>query len=160
MFNNKKILVVYYSRHNNTHRVAELVAKTLGAKTERLVDKKDRSHLLSWFKGAFDEELKTPTAIQPLKNNPKDFDLIIIGTPIWDGICPAIKTFIKQNKTKIKKLAFFITFGASPENAPYIMEKLSNKKPITTLEIQDRQIDNNEHLPKIKEFCKEIKNKF
>ena len=56
-------------------------------------------------------------------------------------------------------MAFFTTFGASPENASYIMQQLIVKKPLAVLEVQDRQIDHNEHLEKIKRFVNEIKSK-
>ena len=151
-----KTLVVFYSRHNHTKLVGELIAKRLGATLEQIQDSKDRSHLKSWAKSSFDEELRTPTKIQPLKNNPSDFDLVIIGTPISDGISPPIKSYLSKNK--FKKVAFFITFNASAEDATYQMEKLS-KKPLTTLEVQDKQIARGEHKRLIKNFCNTLNKK-
>ncbi len=151
-----KILVVFYSRHNHTKLVGELIGKILGAKVEELIDKKDRNHLISWSKSAFDEELRTQTKILPVKNNPKDFDLVVIGTPMWEGVTPAVRAYLSLYSSKFKKVAFFATFNASAENAFYVMEKLSKKKPIATLEIQDRQIHVKDHKRMIKDFCREI----
>jgi len=150
-----KILVVFYSRHNHTEIVGKIIGKILGATVEKIVDKKDRSHLISWSKSAFDEELRTPTEIEILENNPNDFDLVVVGTPIWDGISPAVRAYLSSNK--FKKVAFFSTFDASPEDAFYVMGNLSKRKPIATLEVQDRQVDIGEHTKKIKEFCIELK---
>lgn len=151
-----KILVAFYSRHGHTKKVGEKIAKILGADIEEIIDKKDRSKLISWFESSFNEELRTQTKIFPLKNNPINYNLVIIGTPIWSGVSPPVKAYLSQNK--FNKLAFFATFGASAENAFYIMEKLS-KKPIATLSLQDRQIKVGEHKRLIKNFCNTIKDK-
>jgi len=151
-----KTLVAYYSRHGHTGKVGKKIAKILRADVEEVIDKKDREHLISWDKSSFDEELRTSTKIIPTKYDAGDYDLVVIGTPIWDGISPPIKEYFSKNK--FKKVAFFITFSAAAEDAAYQMERLS-RKPVAVLELQDRQIDNKEVKKKIKEFCREIKRK-
>ncbi len=150
-----KILVTYYSRHGHTLTVAKKIAKQLDAEMEAIIDKKDRHSLKTWFLSAFNEELRTPTQIERVKNNPFDFDLVIIGTPIWDGITPPVRKYLSTYK--FKKVAFFITFGASAEDAPYVMEKICQKKPVAILELQDREIMLGEADKKIKKFCQQIK---
>ncbi|MAG02846.1 hypothetical protein CMI42_05910 [Candidatus Pacearchaeota archaeon] len=152
-----KILIVYYSRHNHTKIVGDLIGKLLKGVVEEIIDIKDRSHLINWEKSVFDEELRTPTKIKPMKSNPKDFDLVIVGSPIWHGITPALRAYLKQNKGKFRKIALFTTFSASAENADYVVEKLSGKKPISVLGVQDRQIWMGEHKRLIREFCERVK---
>ena len=77
-----------------------MIAKFMNADLENIQDTKPRDHLLTWEQGAFDEELRTPTKIHPTKYDPEDYDLVIIGTPIWDGITPAVKAYLKNNKFK------------------------------------------------------------
>ena len=150
-----KTLVVYFSRHGHTEKVGRKIAKALRADVEEIKDVKDRSHLVSWSESSFDEELRTPTKIMPLKYNPLDYELVVIGTPIWDGISPPVKAYLSKNK--FKKVAFFITFSAAAEDVAYVMEKLAGKKPVAVLELQDRQIDLKEDKKLIKGFCREIK---
>jgi len=152
-----KTLVIFYSMHEHTKKVARQIRRILHAKIEEVKDTKDRSNLKDWSQGAFDEELRTKTKIEETKYDPKEFDLVVIGTPIWDGVSPAIRAYLSQNK--FKKVAFFSTFGSAAEDASYKMSKLAKKKPLATLELQDRQIDNKEYKEKIIEFCKEIKRK-
>lgn len=149
-----KTLVVYFSRHGHTEKVGRKIAKILRADVEEIKDVKDRGYLKSWQESAFDEELRTPTKIMPAEHNSLDYDLVVIGTPIWDGVSPPVKEYLSKNK--FKKVAFYITFSAAAEDAAYVMEKLS-KKPVAILEVQDRQIDLGENKKLIKEFCKEIK---
>lgn len=152
-----KILVAYYSLYGHTGKVGERIAKLLNADVEAIKDTKNLSHLISWGVGAFDEELKKPTQIEKTKNQVREYDLVVIGTPIWDGITPPIKAYLMQNN--FKKVAFFITSGAAAEDAAYLMSKLSKKKPVAVLEIQDRQVDNKEDKDLINEFCRKIKKK-
>jgi len=153
----KKILVAYYSRHGHTGKVGKRIARALWAKVEEIKDIKSRDHLVSWEKSSFDEELRAPTKIWELKYDPKDFDLVVIGTPIWDGISPPVRAYLSRNK--FKKVAFFSTFGAAAEDAFYVMEKLARKKPVAVLGVQDRQIDLGDYKKMVKDFCGEIKRK-
>ena len=156
-FEKMKILVAYYSIHGHTQKVAQKIARILKADLEKLKDTKDRSHLTSWAKSSFDEELRTPTKIVSPENNSSNYDLVIIGTQIWDGVSPPVKAYLLKNK--FKKVAFFATFGAAAENAIYYMGQLTKKSPIANLEIQDRKIDLGEDKKLIKDFCKTIKKK-
>jgi flavodoxin len=152
-----KTLIVYYSRHNHTRIVGQEIAKKLGAEVEEIQDTKDRMGLFGWFNSAFDEELRTPTKIKSHLKDPSKYDLIVIGTPIWDGIVPCVLEYLKQNKNKFKKVAFFITFGASAENASYLMSEILNKKPLAVLELQDRKIILKKADKEISEFCGKLK---
>lgn len=152
-----KILVVYFSKHGHAKRIGDEIAKALKADVETLEDTKDRIHLASWFKNAFDEDLRTPTKIKTPKLNPLNYDLVIVGTPIWDGIVPPVRAYLEMFKGKFKKVAFFSTFGASAENAFWHMEKACGKSPIATLEIQDRQVGNWEMGVRIKDFLGKLR---
>jgi flavodoxin len=153
-----KILVTFYTKFGHTLRVARKIVENFGAETEEIIDKKERRTLVSWFLSAFNEELRTPTEIEKVKNNPADFDLVIVGTPIWDGIAPAVRRYLRKYKNRFKKVAFFITFGASAEDAAYVMETIVKKKPVAVLELQDREILLGADK-KINQFCEEIKKK-
>lgn len=149
-----KTLVAFYSLKGHTESVGRMIARFMNADIEIIQDKKDRSHLMTWQQGAFDEELRTPTKIHPTKYNPEDYDLVIIGTPIWDGMTPAVKAYLKNNK--FKKTAFFITFASAAEDVAYQMGKLS-KPSKYVLELQDRQIKLGDHRKLIKEFTKQLR---
>ena len=152
-----KTLVVYYSRHGHTKKVGDFLAKALKADVEEIADTKDRMHLAAWFSGAFDEELRTPTTIKTPSKDPSKYDLVVIGTPIWDGIVPPVKAYLKMFKGKFKKVAFYSTFGASAEDAFFVMEKESGKKPIAVMELQDRQINLGEDKQRVSDFLAKLR---
>lgn len=152
-----KVLVAFYSKNGHTKIIAEKLIKEFKADVEEIVDTRDRSRVATWWKSAFEPDLKTQTKIQkPLKNS-YDYDLVVIGTPIWDGITPAVREYLSTNK--FRSVAFFATFGASAEDAFYDMEQITKKKPISILEVQDVQIPRKDDEKRIKQFVKEIREK-
>lgn len=153
-----KILVAYYSLNGHARKIGGEIAKILKADVEEIKDTKERSNVISWQSSAFEDELHTPTKIQKPSKNSYDYDLVVIGTPIWDGLVPPVKAYLSNNN--FKKVAFFSTFGAAAEDAFYVMSSICKKKPIATLEIQDRQVFNDGGMGRIKIFCREVmKNK-
>jgi flavodoxin len=109
---NLKSLVVFYSRTGNARWVAETVAAQIGADTEEIVDKKKRGGVLGYLGGGSDARRGKKTEIEPTKRSPADYDLIVIGSPIWAGrATPAITTWIKKNNLADKQVAVFFVQG-------------------------------------------------
>jgi flavodoxin len=103
-----KVLVVYYSRTGHTQLVAEKLAKKFNADLERLIDKKKRIGPIAFLAAGKDAVSANTTVIDPLKHSPKDYDIILIGGPAWNGhVTPAVRTFITQNDLSDKKIGLF-----------------------------------------------------
>ncbi|HNT29215.1 MAG TPA: flavodoxin [bacterium] len=130
-----KVLVVYFSRSGNTGAVAKELAAGLGADSEALTEQgTDWSGVWGYFKAgkaAWKEEV---SSIEKLKKEPKDYDLVVIGTPIWAwNMTPAVRAFLTVYKDDIKKIAFFATEGGSGhEKAFKNMEAIAGKRPVAT----------------------------
>ena len=93
-----KILVVYYSLGGNARWVAQTIAANVNADIEE-IDLKRRTRLLGFL------------GVSSAKN-PADYDLIIVGTPVWSGKpTPAITAFLEKNDLSAKKVAVFFTQG-------------------------------------------------
>lgn len=108
----KKILIVYYSRTGATKKVAEILREKLNCDSEEIIDTKNRSGALGYIMSGRDAMKKKLTKLQPLKKNVADYDLVIIGTPTWVyTLSTPIRTFISENKEKIKSVAIFYTMG-------------------------------------------------
>lgn len=147
-----KTLVAYYSRSGNTEYVAKEIAKSVGAEIDRIVDNKDRSGIRGWLGGGKDAFFEKITTIT-IKKDPSDYDLVVVGTPVWAGrMVPAVRSYLSENK--IKKTAFFCTFGGSEAKTFEGMEKIS-KKPKAVLGLKDKEVKNSKD--KIKEFCRMLK---
>ena len=148
-----KTLVAYYSRTGNTKKIAEKIAEKLQAETDEIVDLKDRNGIVGWLGGGRDAFFKKSTKIET-KKNPKEYDMVIIGTPVWMGTAtPAVKKYLK--KYTFQKVAFFCTFGGDQKNIFKEMETLSNK-PVATIGLKDKDIENKESREKTEKFCTEL----
>lgn len=105
-----KTLVVYYSRSGKTKFVAEKIASELKADIEEIADKKNRSGRLGFLKAGYDATRGNETEIEEIKKSPKNYDLIIVGTPVWNSRpAAAISTYLKRNNLSEKKVAIFCT---------------------------------------------------
>lgn len=153
-----KILTVFYSRTGTTKSVAELISNGLKSDKEEIIDMADRSGVMGWLKGGRDAKQKKLTKIKPIQKDPSKYDLIVIGTPIWAwDLVPAVRTYLTDNKSKIKKIAVFCTEGSSGhETAFKTVEEITGKKPIKTLFLTTKEVKSNNHKTKIDDFIKNL----
>jgi len=155
-----RTLVIYYSRTGTTRKVAELITGMLEADSEQVKDKKKRSGFFGYLGSGFDAVFKKTTTIETIKKNPASYELIIIGTPSWGAaLTPAIRTYISQNKNKIKYTAFFVTQGGSGgKKLLRSMEELCGKKPLATFIINEAEVKESRNPEKVKAFVDKISN--
>jgi flavodoxin len=153
-----KSLVVYYTRSGNTKFVAETIAAELGSDLEEIVDLKKRAGKLGWILAGKDSTQEKETKIAPTKLAPTDYDLIVIGTPIWAWKpTPAIRTYIAKNNLSGKKVALFLTMDSDSKQA---VEKtkalLPNAVLVGELSLPKAVEDKEETKKKIAEWCKSL----
>jgi flavodoxin len=108
-----KTLVVYYSRSGNTRRVAEMIAQRMGADVQELVDRRTRKGLMGWLRSGRDAIKGESAELEPLSFQPREYDLIVLGTPVWASHpAPATRTFLTSQDLSGKKVALFCTMNA------------------------------------------------
>ncbi len=109
-----KKLVVYYSFEGGTKIIGDAIAEEIGAdilelKLMREVKKKE---YMKTYLGPKQVLMKTAPILKPYKFKPQDYDLIIIGTPIWAGtFAPAIRTFFTLDKFNDKMFGLYYCFA-------------------------------------------------
>jgi len=112
-----KVLVVYYSRTGTTHRLAEAIAREGGFDLEELRDLQPRLGLLGYLRCSLDALLERRTELAPLAHHPGDYDLVIVGGPIWNaGVSSPVRTFLQAYGPRLKQVAFFLTYGGFGEH--------------------------------------------
>ena len=152
-----KTLVIYYSRTGNTRKLGQMLANKLKADIDEIHDKKKRSGIWNWIMAGRDGLLKRKTSIEYNHGHePKDYDMIVIGSPNWAGhIVPAVRTFMKDKSSvlKKKKLAFFCTSGSNEAKVFEDMEELS--KQALHLVVNQKELD--KCKKRVEEFVKNIK---
>lgn len=107
-----KTAVVFYSMHGNVRYVSEKVAKELGADLIELIPVKaypDKG-AMQFIWGGSAVTFKKKPELEPYSFNASDYDLVIIGTPVWaSSFTPPLRTFFENNDLTGKKIAVIAT---------------------------------------------------
>lgn len=154
-----KALVVYYSRTGNTRKAGEEIARELGCDVEEIIDTVNRAGPVGFVLSGKQASMKELTKLKPLTKDPSQYDLVIIGTPVWAATMSSpVRTFIAENKDKLKSVAFFITLGGTGEASTLQgMEEACGKKPAATLTVLARELKAGAPMAGIKKFVSELK---
>ncbi len=153
-----KSLVVYYTRTGNARFVAETIAAEIGADAEEVIDMKKRSGVLGYLSGGKAARQGKETQIAPSKKSPADYDLIIVGTPIWAARpTPAVTTYLKKNNLSGKKVAVFFTQGGKkPQGIEQIKALMPNSEYVAELTLISPLKSKEESEKQIIEWCKTL----
>jgi flavodoxin len=115
-----KTLIVYYSYDGNCALVAGRLAAALGADTLRLetADGKRRSGLAKYVWGGKMVFSRAHPALKPYSVKPEDYDLVVIGFPVWAGSpAPPVLSFLSEAKLGGRKIALFCCHGGGKGKA-------------------------------------------
>ncbi len=121
-----KILIVHYSLTGNTKFIAETIQEILKADIQEIKPKKDvkPKGAMKYFWGGYKATMKKKPSLEPIEKDAKDYDVVIIGTPVWAWtIAPPMRTFLTQYDLSNKKLGFWCCHAGSPGGTLRIMEK-------------------------------------
>jgi flavodoxin len=153
-----KTLIVYYSRSGHTAKIAQELADALEGDIEEIIDTKNRSGILGWLRSGRDAMNQSLTILKDPVNDPADYDLLIIGTPIWAShVSTPVRTYIHQNQEKFNQLAFFCTAGGDNHSGTFNdMKELSGKSPVASLGVSGKEIKNGTYGSKIEGFIKAL----
>ena len=158
-----RVLVVYYSRTGNTRRVAEALVEALRRRNcnptlEEIVEKKDRGGLLGWFGAAADAALNKETEIEEGKSDVADFDVVVVGTPVWAfTAAPAVTTFLRRYGARIRKAAFFCTLNSKgAKRALAKMRKVSGKEPLAEAAFYANSIKKGDFAEQVEDFAQSL----
>jgi len=155
-----KTLVVYYSRTGTTKKVAEEIAEKLDADIEEIRDTVKRSGIWGWLISGRDGMNRRLTKLHRMDKNPIDYDLVIVGTPIWAGISAPVRTYLTAFKSNFKKVAFFCTMGGSGEKKTFKeMGEIIAKEPVETLTLLTREVTGDDYKEKVENFISSVREK-
>lgn len=155
-----KKAVVFYSLSGNTQAAAKEIAEGIGADLIELKLVKpfptEKSKQLAL--GGMQAMFGMKPAIQELSKNIKEYDELILGTPIWAGtIAASVHSFLNKYQVLDKIVAVF-TFSGGGDNKRCIA-KLSKRLPRLKVEVALANRDSDlaiHNADKIHHFIKEV----
>ncbi len=155
-------LVLYYSNTGNTQKVAQALAKSLGAELAEVTC----DQYLTWYGGllmAFDIFTRRAPRIDVLVPPGAEYDLVVIGGPVW-AARPAtpITALLEQRSFGAAKLAHFVSCNGTspsypPERAIAEMESLSDLAPVATHIFREAAIKSGAYLAEVETFATELR---
>lgn len=154
----KKILAVFYSRSGVTKKVMEYLAQQLKCDIEELIDPKDRSGIWGYMKSGRDAIKMDLAEIKPSKFDPQNYDLVIVGTPIWaSNMASAVRTYLTQNKDKLKDVALVATMGGDGyERLVERTAELCSKQISSSCGLDRKEIKSDKWKEKISDFIHKL----
>ena len=123
-----KPLIVYYSRSGNSQIVADTLTEHLACPVEKIQSTKNREGFLGVFTCVLDQLLDRDDIIEPLKTDPKNFNPVILVSPVWIGkLSSPARTCIKQPAFAGKDIYLVITYNGSltEEKEKVLKEEIS-----------------------------------
>ncbi|MBO6110535.1 MAG: flavodoxin [Methanobrevibacter sp.] len=152
-----KTLIVYYSRTNVTKDIANRLQKELDCDIEEITDGGKYDGRLGYMKGGMNASMGRTSDIDPISKNPSDYDLVIIGTPVWaSNMATPVYTYLIKYNDQIKKMASFCTcISGGYEKALEKIAEVSGKTQVSTMFLNAKDVKN--PTEKINTFIKNIK---
>lgn len=153
-----RILVVYHSYSGHTRQVAAEIAGRCGADMEEVNDARPSAGACSALRAIWDSLTGATPAIDPPKKNPADYDLVILGTPVWAGcVASPMRSYVIANAFRFKQVAFFCTEGGRWERRVFAeLQRLCRQRPASTLFVTQRYLAEGAHQGPLKSFTRRL----
>jgi flavodoxin len=152
-----KSLVIYYSKTGNTKAVAEAIAQELGADTEEI---REAGRRRGNVRSAFDAIFRRMPAIQAMSHSLSDYDLVVVGTPIWaQGPAPAVQVFLSSADLQGKSVALFCTMGGMGDKRTFAKMEglLTGSRIIARLSFDQQETSSLENVAeRVKVWTREL----
>jgi flavodoxin len=158
-----KSIVIFYSMRGTTKKVAERIADVLRCDLEEIREPGARKGPFGFLKSGREAIRKLLPPICEPEKNPEDYDLVVLGTPVWAGtMASPMRSFLEKYGRRIKRAAFFCTAGGSAGKTFREMETVSGHKGIAELALvaagaKYRNVLGGEWMNKIEDFIASLK---
>jgi flavodoxin len=155
----KKVLVVYYSRSGQTEFVARQIAARCNADIERIEDGRSREGVLGYLRSALEALVGWRPEIQKGRLRPADYDLVIVGTPVWFwGVASPVRSWVLRHRRALDHVAVFCTCGGSGHaKALDDLEHLCERAALARLALTEAAVPQCPDNPAFHRFLLELK---
>ncbi|MFO8109212.1 MAG: flavodoxin [Thermoplasmata archaeon] len=156
-----RALVVFYSKSGTTEKVAEDVAEELRRFVhvdveEIQVDRYD-PFLIGTFRALKDGVSKDEIPLVGLRYDPKKYEFVVVGSPVWGGTCPPpIRSYL-SGVDLWKKVAFYTTQAGTPtDDVVQDMSEICNKEPSSVMKLKKSHVKKELHIRDVEHFVRKL----
>jgi len=153
-----RLLVVYYSWTGSTAKVAEAIAGELSADVEEIREVRRRAGPFAFIRAALQSMRETPAAIMPSVRDVADYDVVILGCPVWaQNMASPMRSYILREGSKFRQVAFFCTLGGAGGDAALAkMAALTGRPPVARLLVTAAPLKSGGWRDLVKAFARQI----
>ena len=152
------ILVVYFSRTGHTQRIAAEIAAATGADLDPIVEQRSRKGILGYLRSGRDAYKKLIVPIEPSTKNPADYEIVVLGTPVWAGhISSPVRAYVAAHREQLARVALFCTEGGS--GGTKVLRELAeliDATPVGTLVIDEKELRSGAYAGKLERFLEAL----
>jgi menaquinone-dependent protoporphyrinogen IX oxidase len=164
-----KVLVAFYSSAGTTRKAGQAIAAALAADVEDIQEVSPR-HLdvngpgglgkfLRIMLAGAETQMSHSRPILPSKCNPAEYDLAVIGTPIWNArLTGPVRAYIERHKDQFRAVAFFRT-GQNPKPSLRCfqqMEQACGRAPKATANFNSDDVNAGKIAAQVQEFVSKL----
>ncbi len=138
--------------------ISDEVALALGADVEELKDRKNRQGCIGYMRSGHDAMRKHRADLEPTARNPADYDLVVLGGPVWAGtVGTPTRTYAISHKDRFKNVAFLCTAGDArfARKGCNALGKVIGKAPVATLALGEKDISG-DHTQTVADFVESL----
>lgn len=138
-----KTLIVYHSRSGTTRRVAQALARRLGADLDEIRIVQPLAGAAGYAMCALEALTALTPALRPARRDPAAYDLVVVGTPVWFwSLSSPVRSWLTAHRITHGRVAFFCTMGSSGARRVFAtMAALARRAPVGTLALTDREVE-------------------
>jgi flavodoxin len=153
----QRTLIAYYSMTGNTQKLADEIRTAVGidADLEQIREPRPRRGLSGVLRALFDTATRREPPIEPITRYPADYDLLMLGGPIWAGrIAAPVRTYAHRYGTQAPEVAFFCTEGGSSTAQSFAeLEQLCRHAPKAILAVDAKHLEPDAHHEELMRFA-------
>jgi flavodoxin len=151
-------LIAYYSMSGHTRKLANEIRNATGAVLEEISEPHPRHGFSGVVRALVDAVGRRTPPILAAANNPADYDLLVIGGPVWAGRMAApVRTYAQRYGAQAAHVAFFCTEGGRGADTAFAdLEKLCQKPPDATLVVDAAHLPIIEHAVPLSSFTSRL----
>jgi flavodoxin len=154
-----KTLVVYFSRTGHTRQIAHELAARLHADSEEIREvAQDSSGIFGYLRAGWQSLTQALPPLAPSKKQPEDYELTLIGTPVWNyGVSAPARAYAKQHSGNFRRVAFFCTEGGSGDTRAFDqLAKACGAHPVATLAVTEKELAAPAHQAALDKFVRKL----
>ncbi len=155
-----KSLIVYYSLEGNVELLTKYTANLLGSDVMELVPVKPypTGRISKYISGRAAMAHETPE-LRDYTLDPDDYDVIIIGTPVWaSNPAPPVNTFMMTTDLSEKRVALIVSSkSGNGEKCIAQMEKMLGRKADVVFNVKEpKEADQNQLVEETAAFARDV----